>query len=237
MEVIYKKTWSVINELTTRKQTHSVIKEINCDELQLSSIFNEHFVDIRPKLASQIPRNANLLSHKDYLEDMSYRFYLKPCNPFQVFSLLSKLCKSKATGLDQISVRLAQECADLISVSLCEIFNHSIATGILPSDWKCSKVIPLFKEGERSDLDNYRLTSVVPIIVKSFERIIYDQLYDYLNTNHLLSNHQSGFRSLYSTVTALLEATDEWYYNIDEYKYTQHEKSILRPRILTVKEP
>ena len=47
------------------------------------------------------------------------------------------------------------------------------------------------------------------------ERIIYDQLYKYLVDNKLLSSHQSGFRSVHSTVTALLEATDSWSFNMD----------------------
>ena len=50
---------------------------------------------------------------------------------------------------------------------------------------------------------------------KVFERIIYDQLHHYLGENDLLSRHQSGFRSLHSTVTALIEATDNWSLNID----------------------
>jgi sarcosine oxidase/L-pipecolate oxidase len=48
-----------------------------------------------------------------------------------------------------------------------------------------------------------------------FERIIYDQVYAYLTDNNLLSNCQSGFRTLHSTVTALLEATNNWSCNID----------------------
>ena len=48
-----------------------------------------------------------------------------------------------------------------------------------------------------------------------FERIIYDQLYNFLTNEDIISNHQSGFRSLHSTVTALLEATDDWAFNID----------------------
>ena len=52
-------------------------------------------------------------------------------------------------------------------------------------------------------------------MAKVFERIIYDQLYHYLNENNLLSRHQSSFRSLHSTVTALIEATDNWSLNID----------------------
>ena len=52
-------------------------------------------------------------------------------------------------------------------------------------------------------------------MAKVFERIVYDQLYNYITVNNLLSSHQSGFRSLHSTVTALLETTDSWSLNID----------------------
>ena len=52
-------------------------------------------------------------------------------------------------------------------------------------------------------------------MAKVFERIIYDQLYYYLTKNNFLSYHQSGFRSLHSTLTALIEATDSWAIDID----------------------
>ena len=52
-------------------------------------------------------------------------------------------------------------------------------------------------------------------MAKVFERVVYDQLYYYLTKNCILSRYQSGFRSLHSTVTALLEATDSWAMNID----------------------
>ena len=53
------------------------------------------------------------------------------------------------------------------------------------------------------------------MVAKVFERIIYDQLYVHPTKYNLLSKHQSGFRSLHSTVTALLEATDSWDLNRD----------------------
>lgn len=112
-----------------------------------------------------------------------------------------------------ISARLLRECADLIADPMCSIFNQSIRSGIFPQEWKCAKVIPLFKEGNHSDLNNYRPISIVPIVAKVFERIIYDQVYGYLTENNLISSQQSGFRSLHSTVTALLEATNNWAFN------------------------
>lgn len=83
-------------------------------------------------------------SHLDYIEETEHRFDLTTTESSKIFTLLSKLCKSKATGLDKISARLLRECADLIAPSLSFIFNRSIVTGIFPVEWKCSKVIPLF---------------------------------------------------------------------------------------------
>ena len=109
-----------------------------------------------------------------------------------------------------------RECADLISVSLCDLFNKSLLSGIFPDDWKRASVTPLFKQGDASDLNNYRPISVISVsITKVFERIVYYQLYIFLSNEDIISTHQSSFRSLHWTVTALLETTDNWAFNID----------------------
>ena len=104
----------------------------------------------------------------------------------------------------------------MVASSLCCIFNRSITSGIFPTEWKFTKVVPLFKQGERSDLNNYRPISIIPVVAKVFERIVYNQFYEYLTENNLISSSQSGFRSFHSTATALLEATDSWAFNIDK---------------------
>ena len=128
---------------------------------------------------------------------------------------MNKLSKSKATSLDKISARLIRECADLICMSSSKIFNCSLTTGVFPYDWKSAKVTPLFKQGSSNDRNNYRPISVISAVAKVFERIIYDQIYAYLSEHDILSKSQSGFRSIHSTVTALLEATDSWAFDID----------------------
>ena len=94
-------------------------------------------------------------------------------------------------------------------------FENVKMSGIFPDDWKCARVIPLFKQGDSSDLNNYRPISVISVVAKVFERIVYDQLYNFLSTEGIISDQQSGFRSLHLTVSALLEATDSWAFNID----------------------
>ena len=109
-------------------------------------MFNYHFATIGPKLAKDIPvietsSLENLTTQNDVI------FHFKETSTRDVFFLLSKLCKSKATGLDKISATLLHLCPDFIAESLCVIFNRSLITGIFPDEWKCSKVIPLFKKG------------------------------------------------------------------------------------------
>ena len=87
--------------------------------------------------------------------------------------------------------------------------------GIFPDDWKCAKNTPLFKQGSSSDMNNYRPISVISVVAKVFERITYDQEYAYMSERSIISKRQSGFLSIHSTVTALLEATDSWAFDID----------------------
>ena len=74
---------------------------------------------------------------------------------------------------------------------------------------------PLFKQGERTDVNNNRPISVISVIAEVFERIVYDQLYSFLSNEEIITNQQSDLPSLHSTVNALLEATDSWAFDID----------------------
>ena len=64
-------------------------------------------------------------------------------------------------------------------------------------------------------MNNYRPISVISVVAKVFERITYDQLYNYLSQHDIFSKNQSGVRPFHSTATAPLEAADSWAYNID----------------------
>lgn len=140
---------------------------------------------------------------KNFLLKLTKTSYLRKTTPAHVFGLLSKICKPKATGLDNILAQLLRECSDLLAEPLIHIFSQCSITGIFPDGWKSARVTPLYKNsGKRSDATNYRPISVIPLVAKVFERIIYDQLYQYLTKNSFLTCHQSGFRFLHSTLAA-----------------------------------
>ena len=99
------------------------------------------------------------------------------------------------------------------------------------------KVISLFKQGERRDMKNYHPISIIPVTAKVFKRIVHNRVYNYSVShmeNNLLSWSQLWFQSLHSTVTALLEATNTWAYNIDRCKVNAVVFSVLKKAFDTV---
>jgi len=81
-------------------------------------------------------------------------------------------------------------------------------SGKVPKCWKTKRISPLFKEGDPEDCNNYRPISILPVVMKIFEKIVNHQISEFIDSNNLITNFQSGFRKNHSTDTAVLEVTD-----------------------------
>ena len=104
-------------------------------------------------------------------------------------------------GLDRVPGKLPKLPSTIVGPSVTKISTSCMDTGIA-----------------KSDLHSYRLISVqAPVVSKNFEKIIliYQQLYNYVDKNKLLNVFQCGLPSLHSTMTTLLETTNNWSGNID----------------------
>ena len=123
---------------------------------------------------------------------------------------------NKAAGLDKIPQKLLKDSVFVVTPYLNLIFNLSLSEGNFPSDWKNARVSPIFKSGNREECGNYRPISILSAISKIFEKIVFDQLNQYLITNQILTPNQSGFRKGYSTCSSLLRTTNEWLVNMDK---------------------
>ena len=86
---------------------------------------------------------------------------------------------------------------------LIHIFNCSLSTGIVPSKLKPAKVNPVFKSGNKHKFTNYRPISILPSISKLLEKVVYNQIYDFITNHRILSPNQFGFRKKYSTYMAM----------------------------------
>ena len=187
------------------------------DEQQISDVCNHHFVSIGDKLSRNIAQTQ--LSAKETLRSFSVlpskpKFTLKLVTPIQVYDIFKKLLNSKATGIYEIPNKLLIACSDIISPHLSQIFNISLTTKCYPDSLKFAKGAPVYKGGDKDNLDNYRPISVLLTVDRVFEKLIYEQMIKYFESNNFLSKKQWGFRLLYSIVLSLMSETNTTILNL-----------------------
>ena len=120
-----------------------------------------------------------------------YRYWLRNDHNFdiefsesRISNLLASINSNKACGPDGIHGKIFKNCADNLAVPLSIIFKVSYNSGIIPMDWKVANVVPVYKKGSKDDIENCRPISLTCLTMKTFERILKEELL--ARTSHLL---------------------------------------------------
>ena len=111
---------------------------------------------------------------------------------------------SKAEGPDNISNTVFKNCASQLSPALATIFQCSIDSGKLPSDWLSVNVSPVFKKGDSYLAENYKPVSLTCVSCKLLEHIVCKHLLDHLERHNILTSVNHGFHSGFSCEIKLL---------------------------------
>ena len=134
----------------------------------------------------------------------------------KVLEVLQFFDISKAAGIDKISGRFLKDGVNILAKPIAKICNISISSGLFPSDCKIAKLKPLYKKGSKTNPENFRPISLLPLISKVIETIVYDQVEDYLLQNNILYNYQSRFKKNHSTDLFLSFLIDKILKDFDE---------------------
>ena len=127
--------------------------------------------------------------------------------PDTVKAVLESVNRHKACGPDNISARIIRECADELTAPVTLICKLSLEQGVVPQIWKRANIVPIFKKGLKTCPANYRSVSLLPLLSKVLERVVYNSLFNHVQS--VLSTGQHGFlpgRSCASNLGTMLHS-------------------------------
>ena len=207
-----KRVWKELNAALGRKANRRITQlDTGSVTTQSPKLIANHLNSyFAPPSTSPTPDMCQLpVSHTNTV------FQFQPIEEEEVLLALERLNTCQATGPDGISAHLLRTEAAAISPSITKLFNECTVSGQTPAEWKEANVTPVPKSPSAKLSADFRPISVIPVIAKVYESLIYKQLYTYLTTNSLLHPNQSGFRPSHSTQDALLKTMDDWRMALD----------------------
>lgn len=201
-----KKLWQVVRNNHHTQTIPDSTKADNASEHSLGNMMNKHFVNITQNLKT-IP-NTNPISITPLYSHSTNT--IPPIRTTDIIHTLHHIHPNKATGIDNISIRLLRLAIPFIIIPLTDIINRAIQEATFPKQWKTAIITSLHKGGDKNNLNNYRPISVLPILSKIYEKHILTALQIHLESNNTISSLQSGFRKNHSCTTTMHHLYSTW---------------------------
>ena len=169
--------------------------------------FNNYFVIIGSNLANNIPPSAKCITEFLPPRQLDSMIFV-PTNHLEISSIIKSLDKNTSPGLDEIPTFILKTASNYIAAPLASLINSALSCGYFPDKRKEAKVTPIYKQGDKHLISNYRPISVLNSMSKIFENVIATRLTSFLTSTSYLYDKQFGFRKGHSTAMALVTRTD-----------------------------
>jgi len=185
-----KGMWAAVRQFTGRQKETVAVSGVTADS------FNQHYANISTDsmYADPLPKHSANPANTDFFSEWS------------VFQMLDKLHPT-ATGMDDLPAWFLRLGAAVFCAPLSRLFNNSIATSVVPRQWKTAQIHPVPKVAAPKSHTDFRPISVTPILSRLMERQVVRQfIYPaFLNPpQNLTFADQFGFRPTGSTTAALI---------------------------------
>jgi hypothetical protein len=215
-----KKFWGFVNSHLGKKQQSPdlLIMDNGCkitDNKRLAEMFSNHFSLV---FQNNFVPNINQPSFPTCTnQDLEYPKF----DPLSIFKIL-KLTKPKfSMGPDKIPSIFLKKLPVALAEPLSIIFTASYESGIFPDCWKEASITPVHKKDNKQTVKNYRPISLTSSISRTFERVLYNHILQFCDSNSLLSTEQFGYLPKKSAESQLLVCLNDWTH-IDMKKSSMH---------------
>ena len=218
-----KKFWEKINYILPKGTKHKRfnIVDQNSDKLvpddETADFINNFFADIGPKLAEKIDTNVSSNKPETVHRVLMDELYVTEA---EVLKAVKEIDIYKSSSVENLSSRILKDAFMTIIPQLTYMYNCSFSKNSFPDSWKIAKVIPLQKPGNKSDVNNLRPVSLLPLPGKLAERLAHTQIISFLEDNNMLNENQGAFRKNKSTIGSASELTDDIGLGLNEGQYT-----------------
>ncbi len=105
---------------------------------------------------------------------------IAPSNTEQLYKILTSFKPKKSIDYDDISNFILKSVGDVIAIPLSVSINNSLREGAVPQCCKITKVVPIYKTGNKHEIDNYGTISLLPATSRVLEKVMYNRLYGFL---------------------------------------------------------
>ena len=94
-------------------------------------------------------------------------------------------------------------------INVCIVIISSYRERAFSREFKNSRVVSIYKTGDKSLINNHRAISISSLFSKVFKKLMYNKLYIFIKANDILYAHQYGFRRGHSTQQAIITLIDK----------------------------
>lgn len=213
-----KKLWNNIKSLTYINQVKSQSNELlQTQSTPIESVnhINKFFSSIGKNLAESNISDKTTYDHCKNIPFQSSSFVLLQTDPLEVHTTLMNLKNDSAPGCDNIPTKFLKYVADVIVPIISHLVNVCFDKGIFPNLLKHAIITPVYKNGDKEEVNNYRPISVLSALSKIVEKLINCRLLKYFESFNILSANQFGFRQGKCTEDAVAAITSLIVKNLD----------------------
>jgi hypothetical protein len=168
-----KTTWNIVKTITNNKNTTNNISTINIkhklssNPLTITNAFNAYFSSVAENLLIKNFSGKNIINNNDSISYLHQNFRRSfstvqlSSTTYEVEKIIHSLNCKNSYGYDEISSRILKISTPYVLSPLTYIFNKILSTGMFPDRLKFSEVKPLYMKGDKTEVCNYRPTSLL----------------------------------------------------------------------------
>lgn len=217
-----KSTWDAIKTITNMRSStnpsNSLLK-LHPEPAASINLVNKYFASVGNNLVNKIDTSLSdtHLTCRTRPTPKDSLVLLEVDNE-EIEKIILNLRNNCAVGWDGVSSAVLKYARHVLVPLFTHICNLSISSGVFPSAFSRALVHPTHKSGDIDVVNNYRPISVLPVMSKILEKALNNRLINYLETKHLLSANQFGFRQGKSTSDAVSVVVDNVIEHLDNNK-------------------